>query len=448
VGLVVELGAPPVAPPAVETLEQVVADSLLVKPPSLPLAPLLGKGAASWRRLNENHAQLVGEICLHLAKTSFKATKLKYEKTLEELGFAFPPQQTLSEWKARVLLNQPARGVPGGNKVAILSVTERKQLIDALFGIGNAGAKVGLKLVKRLTTAILALSGKAYISGKNNAQFPSPVWCHNVFKEMGYSKRRGTKASRRQKPEEISEIQRTLICQLAYDIKTFKLSKMCVGNFDETGVFLFHQSNSTMAKTNVKQVHLVGHGEKRQYTLNNFGTASGNFAPLQIIFAGVWGKKGAVPKLASPIAGLRSALLTQTKDHWQTGDSLLEYCEKIVLPFVNQQRRAAGDVDGHFLLLVDVYPSHFVVSFRQWCKRNRILLHYIYLGLTGELQPMDIAVQGPFKDFVTEFMEEEYFQALLNQHMIANDGKFDSFDFFDEEIQSCSFISRSSRKSE
>ncbi len=170
VGLVVELGAPPVAPPAVETLEQVVADSLLVKPPSLPLAPLLGKGAASWRRLNENHAQLVGEMCLHLAKARFKAAKLKYEKTLEELGFAFPPQQTLSEWKARVLLNQPARGVPGGNKVAILSVTERKQLIDALFGIGNAGAKVGLKLVKRLTTAILALSGKAYISGKNNAR--------------------------------------------------------------------------------------------------------------------------------------------------------------------------------------------------------------------------------------------------------------------------------------
>jgi hypothetical protein len=143
-------------------------------------------------------------------------------------------------------------------------------------------------------------------------------------------------------------------------VKNYSLSKGCVGNFDETGVFLFRQSNSTMAQTNVKQVHLVGHGEKRQYTLNNFGTADGDFAPLQIIFAGVWGKKRAVPKLNVPIAGLKGSLLTQTKDHWQTGESMIEYCEKIVLPFVDRKRRDAGNANGHFLLLVDVYPSHLL----------------------------------------------------------------------------------------
>src|SRR6185436_16771158 len=119
-----------------------------------------------------------------------------------------------------------------------------------------------------------------------------------------------------------------------------------------------------MAKEGSKQVHIFGLGEKRQYTLNNFGTAAGEFAPLQVIFAGVWGKKGAVPKVKATIDGLEGALLTQTPDHWQDEKSLLEYCNKIVLPFVNQKRRDAGDADGYFSLIVDVYP---VVAFRQWC---------------------------------------------------------------------------------
>jgi hypothetical protein len=61
--------------------------------------------------------------------------------------------------------NEPPRGVPGRNRIAILSEAERNHLMDAIYGVGNAGAKVGLKLVRWLTTAILAVSGKAYISG-------------------------------------------------------------------------------------------------------------------------------------------------------------------------------------------------------------------------------------------------------------------------------------------
>jgi hypothetical protein len=143
----------------------------------LPPAPVQGTGAAAWRRLCNSNAELVGEMCLHFHKTSHKATELKYKSILGGLGFGFPKQSTLSEWKKRVMKNEPPRGVPGGNRVAILSEAERNHLIDAIYGIGNAGAKVGLKLVRRLTTAILAVSGKAYISGPNKAVFPSKAWC-------------------------------------------------------------------------------------------------------------------------------------------------------------------------------------------------------------------------------------------------------------------------------
>jgi hypothetical protein len=160
-----ESDAPRSIPAEIETVEQVVDAALIIPRPELPPAPVQGTGAAAWRRLCNSNAELVGEMCLHFHKTSHKATELKYKSILGGLGFGFPKQSTLSEWKKRVMKNEPPRGVPGGNRVAILSEAERNHLMDAIYGIGNDGAKVGLKLVRRLTTAILAVSGKAYISG-------------------------------------------------------------------------------------------------------------------------------------------------------------------------------------------------------------------------------------------------------------------------------------------
>jgi hypothetical protein len=56
----------------------------------LPPAPVQGTGAAAWCRLCNSNAELVGEMCLHFHKTSYKATELKYKSILGGLGFGFP----------------------------------------------------------------------------------------------------------------------------------------------------------------------------------------------------------------------------------------------------------------------------------------------------------------------------------------------------------------------
>jgi hypothetical protein len=61
--------------------------------------------------------------------------------------------------------------MPGRNRIAILLEAEYNHLIGTIYRIGNASAKVRLKLVHWLTIAILAVSGKAYISGPNKAVF-------------------------------------------------------------------------------------------------------------------------------------------------------------------------------------------------------------------------------------------------------------------------------------
>lgn len=411
--------------------DDLVDDASTAHPPSPPVVraqnlKTLKTGSAAWRSLNDAHPELVVEMCRDFSKSSYKAMALKYEAQLITHGFGVPPQQTLSRWAINVAKNQPARDVQGGHRKAILSEEDSARLVTTIDGIRDAGGKVGWRLLSRLVRCLLTLSGIVYVC--HGATFPSVSWCCTFFTKHGFSKRRVTKASRRVKPEDFDEIQKTFMLQIAHDVGRYKVAKAHVINFDETGVLLFKQGDSTMARTGSSQVPLFGAGDKRQFTVTNCGSAAGAMPPLQIIFAGVFGKKGAIPKLKTPIPGLKGALLTQTPSHWQTEGSMLEYMEKIILPWMTELRRDAGDPTAHVILLVDVFSAHLTVAFRQWCRKNHILLHYIYPGLTGDLQPMDIAIQGPFKEDVTHFMED-YYAKLLTLYMEAHGGKWDGFEF-------------------
>ncbi len=411
--------------------ERLVHDALTPSPPAPPTQRgqcTLNKGSAAWRTLHNEHPELVAQMCADYTRGAYTAVSLKYEEQLRILGFAVPPQQSWSRWVQNIATNQPARLVQGGHRRSILSEEELAKLETTLEGVRDAGGKIGWRLLQRLATCLLAIGGRVYRSGANNAVFPSISWCCTFFSSRGFVTRRKTQASRRVKPADFDVIQRNFVLQVAYNVAILKLSKGCVANFDETGVFLFKQGDSTMAQRGVKQVPMFGAGEKRQFTVTNCGAANGDMPPLQVIFQGKEGKKGAVPKFEGAIPGMRGALLTQTNSHWQTTDSMLEYMEVIFLPWITEQRRNAGDPNGYFLLLVDVFSAHLTVTFRQWCHKHRIRLQFIYPGLTGDLQPMDIAIQGPFKDDITTYMEE-YYSSLLTQYMEENNGSWNGFEF-------------------
>jgi hypothetical protein len=75
-----ESDAPRSMPAEIETVEQVVDAALIIPRPELPPAPVQGTVAAAWRRLCNSNAELVGEMCLHFHKTSYKAsTSLSWE---------------------------------------------------------------------------------------------------------------------------------------------------------------------------------------------------------------------------------------------------------------------------------------------------------------------------------------------------------------------------------
>lgn len=361
---------------------------------------------------------------------SYKATQLKFEGDLKRLGFSFPPQQTLSNWKNKVLLNQPARETQGGHRKAFLEVEEFNQLHDTISGVQAAGGVVTWHLVRRLVVAQLAYAGKAFVSGTDKRLFPSPSWCRAFFVKIGTHRRAGTHAARRPLPSDIAEIQQTFMLQIAHDVWKYKIPKSCVGNADETGVPFFKQHDRTQAPIGAKQVPIFGADDKRQFTVMNCGTAAGVMAPLGVVFEGVEHSTRAIPKLplGEVLLGLKGAHLQQTNDHWMNSRAMIKYCTSVLLPFVNNCRRDASNSAGYFLLILDVHASHLGVTLRQLLRKNKILLHYIFPGLTGELQPMDISVQGIFKSDVAAAMEK-FFQELLLAHMAAHNGSWEGFDF-------------------
>jgi hypothetical protein len=182
----------------------------------------------------------------------------------------------------------------------------------------------------------------------------------------------------------------------------YKLSPYDVYNFDQTAILLnpHAQGGKTRATIGSKQVPLQGIDDKRQFTLVPVINAAGEKLPLQIIFKGVEGKRGAIPdkqvRLEFP-----AWHFTQTKNHWSNERTNMDLIEKIILPHAReskQTRRDLGeDVCEEIVIVLDCWPVQKTDSFRKAVSNlhgGKTILLYVPPNLTGQFQPLDVAVNS------------------------------------------------------
>ena len=97
---------------------------------------------------------------------------------------------------------------------------------------------------------------------------------------------------------------------------------------------------------------------------------------------------------------------------------MLEYIEEIIIPYVENQREALGDIDKAALVIMDNFRGQTVTSV------NALLnIHVVFLppNTTDMLQPMDVAVKKPAKDFLKRCFEQWYYEQIANQLAESDD---------------------------
>ena len=91
---------------------------------------------------------------------------------------------------------------------------------------------------------------------------------------------------------------------------------------------------------------------------------------------------------------------------WMTGDVLIEWIEQILMPF------AYSRGVERICLILDSFSVHRQSRVTESFRNYGIHVIYIPGGMTGELQPLDVGINAPFKHYIHEWVVEREFHRL------------------------------------
>lgn len=158
-------------------------------------------------------------------------------------------------------------------------------------------------------------------------------------------------------------------------------------NLDETNIMTVVQAPNVIAQTGAEQVGQCVSAERGQLiTMCGIENAIGNFVPPVFIFPrarfhdkmlGV-GPRGCVGFANSPTSG------------WMTGPLFLKVLEHMKILIRCSKK-------DPILLLMDNHESHCTLDAINYCRENGIVVVTFPPHCTHRLQPLDVAVNGPFK---------------------------------------------------
>lgn len=147
-----------------------------------------------------------------------------------------------------------------------------------------------------------------------------------------------------------------------------------------------------MEREGARQVAVVGKEDKREITVLLSVAASGDMLPPQVIYQGK--TQGCHAKVTFP----EDWNVTHSESHWSTESTMLEYIDKVLVPYVTQTRQKLElAMDHPALALFDVFKAHRCDTVLEKLRQNHIHQVFIPAGCTGELQPLDVSVNEQFK---------------------------------------------------
>lgn len=195
-------------------------------------------------------------------------------------------------------------------------------------------------------------------------------WAQSVLSRMGYARKKATKAARKL-PADFEMVRDEFIHRVKDAVVESKIPPEFIINFDQTGVkiipsgewtmdrigekqvlysalftdcivvTLCHYSTTLVMYTRVNvtelvlcilQVSVIGVDDKREITALLSISMDGKMLPCQIIYAGK--TKRCIPEINFP----PQWHVTYSDNHWSTAQTMLDYADNILIPYVRKLR--------------------------------------------------------------------------------------------------------------
>ena len=234
-------------------------------------------------------------------------------------------------------------------------------------------------------------------------------WARNILNRMGMVRRRGnTKA--KVSVENFDQVKKLFLLDVKNTVLMDEIPPEMIINCDHTAINYVPVSSWTMEEMGSKRVEIIGKDDKRQLTAVFGCSMSGNFLPPQLIYQGK--TKRCLPQFQFP----SNWDITYTENHWANENTSQQYFVNIILPYLEQKRKDLKLLpDYRALILLDNFKGQCTEKLLRFLDFNNINVIMIPPNCTDRLQPLDVSVNKPAKEFLRQKFHTWYAQNVCAQ---------------------------------
>jgi hypothetical protein len=276
---------------------------------------------------------------------------------------------------------------------------------EYLRKVREGGGMVTARIAMAAATGIMAAYDKSQLAQHGGHIEITRPWAYSILNRMGFVQRKCSTAKSRETTAHFQNLKRSFLNELRVTVTMENIPPSLILNWDQTGIKMVPSSLWTMEKRGAKRVEVIGATDKRQITAVFCCSLVGDFLPIQLIYGGK--TKRCHPKFEFPL----DWNITHSPRHWSNEETMLEYIE-IIIPYVQNIREGSGEAA---LVLMDNFKGQITKKVTGLLLENDI--HYCLLppNTTDKLQPLDISVNKPAKQFLRKKFDEWYAHQIVQQ---------------------------------
>ena len=274
--------------------------------------------------------------------------------------------------------------------------------------VREGGGAVSARIVMAAARGILLKCNRSMLVEFGGHIHLNRHWAHSLLKRMKFVQRKATTAKSKENKADFGKGKSSFLADLVATVTMEEIPPELIMNWDQTGIKIVPCSTWTMNQRGAKRVEMIGTNDKRQITAVFCGTLTGDFLPVQVIY------KGKTPRCHPHFSFPSGWHITHSPKHWSTEQTMLEYIEHIIVPYVEKVRESF-EPDTAALAIMDNFKGQITESVSSLLDQHNIHVCLLPPNTTDRLQPMDVSVNKPAKDHLKSQFNEWYTQQVLAQ---------------------------------
>ena len=291
----------------------------------------------------------------------------------------------------------------------ILDEETDKEIQQYLLALREAGGAVNCAIVRASAMGIIRRKNSCLLACNGGPVVLTKDWSRYLLERMQFVKRKAnTKA--KVSVENFTQLKYNYLSDIAGIVDVEEIPPSLIINWDHTALKYVPVGSWTMAKEGSKKVPLAGVDDKRQITAVLGIALDGSFLPPQLIYQGK--SPNCLPQVRFP----DDWHITHTPNHWANEQTTIHYIQKIVLPYICRKKKEMNLLaNQHSLCIFDNFKAQLTAEVLELLKSNQVETVFVPPNTTDQLQPLDLSVNKPAKDYLRKKFEEWYALQVYNQ---------------------------------